>query len=303
MHWSPIIELVSRQVDTTRSIALPEQEEVIILPVGDIQLDPVIRGRPRSCDVKRLERTIRWGVEHRAYFIGTGDYVDVASPSNRAALKATRLYDNVLDTLEEAANVTLDELENILAPTRSRWLGVLSGHHLWDFEDGTNTDTRLAQFLHAPHLGTSTFVTLQFKRKGKKKAPSFRIWAHHGQSGGKLLASGVNQLEHVLKAFDAEVYLLGHHHKVTAAKYPLLTTIGGEKGGTPDLIHRDRILATTGSFLKGYLQGSRRGGIAMGGYPEVGMMNPVSLGSIAIMARPRYTNDGYALVDLDFMSL
>lgn len=284
-------------------MALPDQEEVIILPIGDVQLDPIIRGRPRSADVKRFRQTVQWGMDHGAYFIGMGDYTDVASPSNRAALRATRLYDNVRDTLDEAANITLDELKEYLEPTIGNWLGLLSGHHLWDFEDGTNTDTRLAQFLRTPHLGTSTLATVRFSRQGKKKAPFFRIWAHHGQGGGRMLASGVNQLEHVLKAFDADVYLVGHHHKVTAAKYPLLTTLGGEKGAKPELVHRDRILATTGSFLKGYLQGSRRGGIAMGGYPEVGLMNPVSLGSIAILARPRYTNEGYALVDLDFMSL
>ena len=279
-----------------------DRESQVILPLGDIQLDPKIRNRPRQADVERLKRVIDWGMEHDAVFLGMGDYVDVASPSNRAALRATRLYENVVDTLEEAAEQTQDELHEILAPTVGRWIGLLHGHHLWPYADGTTTDTRLAAFLETTYLGTSALIRCRFPSDDHKKQSMFDIWAHHGLGGGQLIGAPLNKLEHVLKAFEADVYLIGHHHKALAAKYPKLALEGGDRGGAPHLTHKDRILACTGSFLRGWLQGSRQGANPHGGYVEEGMMNPVALGAIAITARPRLKN-GYAQVDLDYQSL
>lgn len=298
------MEVITGAISTHPGLLLPTKEEALIIPLGDIQLDPKVRGQQRSCDVDRLKRVIGWGLAHDAYFLGMGDYVDVASPSNRESLKHTKMYDNLRNMMEEAAYQTEDELRDILLPTKGRWLGLLSGHHLWEYDTGQTTDTRLAEFLAAPHLGSSTLspVFLDTGTESHKRKPMFRVFAHHGQGGGRLLSGPLNQLEHVLKAFNADVYLVGHHHKALAAKYPLLSTTGGERGGTPNLVHKDRILACTGSFLKGYTQGSRRGPIAHGGYVEAGLMNPVSLGAIGIFVRPEL-NDGYASVSLDFISL
>lgn len=272
-------------------------EEAIIMPIGDIQLDPVLRDRPRTCDIDRLQRHIAWGVDHGAYFIGMGDYVDVASPSNRDAIKRAAIYDNVRDALEEMAYKAQDEIQAILEPTRGRWLGLLEGHHYWEFESGQTTDTKLAEFLGCPHLGTTTLVEVKFEPNGHKRAPRFQIWAHHGRNGGKLLATPLNQLESVLKSFDADVYLVGHHHKQVAGKYQRLRAEFG-RDGRGRLESKNVILASTGSFLKGYMQGTRRGNIPRGGYVEQGMMNPVALGGVVIYARPKY-KDGYAEIDLD----
>ena len=288
------------------TFTLPDGSPRPIMPLGDLQLDPKLRSRPRAADIKRFRRAVDWGLANDAYFLGMGDYVDVASPSNRKVLDKARgdLYDNATDMLDEAAAQTQDELHELLADTRGRWLGLLSGHHLWDYRDGKpgNTDTRLADFLGCPHLGTSAFINVRFPPNGRHAAPSFRIWAHHGLGGGKLLATPLNQLEHVLKAFEADLYFVGHHHKAVAAKYPILTTEGGERGGASKLVHRDRILACTGSFLRGYLQGNKRGSIAQGSYVEAGMMNPVSLGCVSVSCTPRYTRDGYSRVEFDYRS-
>lgn len=269
------------------------------MPVGDLQLDPKLKGKERSADVERFKRHIQWGVDHGAYYLGMGDYVDVMSPSNREAWKAARLYDSVQDAMEKAATEVEDELYDILAPTRGRWLGLLEGHHFFPHEDGTTTDTRLAQFLGTPFLGTCALVQVKFKPEGKHKPPSFTIWAHHGRAGGKLLATPINQLESVLKSFEADVYLVGHHHKKVAGKYPVLKAEFPERGGKARLVHKNRILACTGSFLRGYMEGSQREGRARGGYVEAGMLNPVALGGVVIYARPKYNHDGYAEVDLD----
>src|SRR3990167_6899035 len=95
-------------VDTTPSLLHPGQQEVLLLPFGDLQLDPIVRGKPRASDIDRARKVIEWGVAHGAYFVGMGDYVDVASPSNREEIARARLYDSMRDALEEQADETLD---------------------------------------------------------------------------------------------------------------------------------------------------------------------------------------------------
>lgn len=293
------MELQSIEVEAVRSLWLPSKE-ALVLPIGDIQLDPEVRGKPRWSDVKRLKQHIQWGIDHDAYYVGMGDYVDVMSPSNRDKYQSAGFYDSVQDALESKAQEVEDELFDILAPTRGRWLGLLEGHHFFPHDDGSTTDTRLAGYLGCPFLGTSAMVEIKFEAKGRHAAPSFVIWAHHGRAGGRLLSTPINQLEGVMKSFDADVYLVGHHHKKVAGKYPLVKAQFANKGGSHHLVHKNRILACTGSFLKGYQEYSARGGRAQGGYVEKGMMNPVALGGVVISARPRYEDDNrIATVDLD----
>ena len=292
------MEAASVQVTTVRSATLPDLDEVIIAPIGDVQLDPVLRGQPRSCDVDRFKRHIDWLMKQKnAYFMGFGDYVDVASPSNRANLKAVTLYDNVRAALDEQAYMAVDEMKGILKGTEGRWLGLLEGHHYWEFEDGTTTDTKLAEFLKAPHLGSSALVEVKFEARGKHGSPKFVIYGTHGSGAGGA-AGMLNKLRRLATTFSqADVLLMGHYHIKPADKiHDLYVDFGPKKAR---LKHRNRIIAGTGGWLKGYMLNSRRGNTPRGSYVEQGTMPPVTLGAPILRARPRYDHDGYSDVDLE----
>lgn len=290
------MELQTFEVKTAKSRLLP-MEETLIIPISDLQYGST------GCDLDRFERLIKWGVKNNAYYIGLGDMVDFASPSNRSTIRSNKesgyLYDSTVDILDQGADKALETVKNILKPTKGRWLGMLQGHHYYIFADGTTSDTRLCQFLECPFLGDSAFVQVRFKPKkeNKYKAPAFTIMAYHGAGGGGTQAAPLNKLEQLMKAFDADVYLTGHHHKKTTCKAQRIVPEFGN--GKARLLHKNVILACTGSYLKGYEVGSQRDGRAQGGYVERAMMNPVALGSVALWARPRYVNNGYATVDLD----
>lgn len=264
---------------------------VPVVPVGDLQIQP----NRELFDEKRFRRMLEWGIANDAYYLGMGDYVDFASPSNRAAIKGLvasgGLYDSAIDSIEAAAEEHLDWVKELLEPTRGRWLGLLEGHHFMEFSDGTTSDMRLANFLGCRFLGTSAYVNVEFETEAQhKKNPSIRIWCHHGRSAGKPLAAPLNQLEQVVKGFDADVYVLGHHHKSVAGKmsriYPVFT-----KSGKNRLEHREMIIACTGSFLKGWAENQSRAGRPTSTYAEKGMMNPLALGHIVIWARPRLSGN------------
>lgn len=293
------MELHSIEVATVKSRTLPMQETVI-MPIGDIQLDPYLKGtKPgeRNCDVQRLRRHVAWGVEHNAYYIGMGDYADVPSPSGRQKLRAAGLYDSVHDALDAQAEETQAELEDIFAKTKGRWLGLLEGHHYHEYQDGTTTDTRLAQYLHAPHLGTTALVEVRFARPegSHKRAPSCVIWASHGTGSGSDEAV-LRKLSKQVHAWDADVFIMGHFHRKPMNKTPRMRA---RFGTNPRLEYKNIVLAGTGGFLKGYRVGTRRGQVPRGGYVEQGALPPIALGGIMLWLRPRYDNDGYAEVDID----
>ena len=296
------MELTSVPVNTQSSLTLPLQE-AIIMPISDVQYGVA------ACDVDRFRKHIQWGVEHNAYYIGLGDYVDFASPSNRSRLQSLiasgQLYDTVTGVLNEQAQQTLDEVIDILAPTKGRWLGLTTGHHQWQFSDGTTTDMRLAAALEAPYLGDCGIVNVQFELTPAMKAshrtqPSFNIWAHHGNGAGQMAGAPLNKLERMASAWDGvDVFLMAHHHKKVTTKLQRVRPVFG-RTGRHKLVHRNVILACTGGFLKGYMVGnSDGGGRPAGTYVEKAMLTPVALGGTVLWARPRHDHDGFAMVDLD----
>ena len=284
------MEINSIEVKTAKSLYLPYQE-AIIMPIGDVQYSGGDKNDP--CDVDRFQRHIDWGMKRGAYFLGMGDYLDTISPSQRVALKKLELYDSTEDMIEEILGQRLEKFQSLVKGTEGRWLGLLEGHHYADFPDGTTTDTRLCQFLKAPFLGDCAMLRLGFKDTATVQRASCTIWAHHGVGGGKLLSAPLNTLEHVVKAFSADIYLIGHQHKKVAG--PLDRIFVQWEADPPRVQHRRIIMACTGGFLRGYMQGHQRAGRAQGTYVEQAMMNPTSLGGVVIYVRPRASKGKYHL--------
>jgi hypothetical protein len=276
--------------------ALP-MHEVRILPLSDIQYGA------QGCDVDRLKRHVDWGLQNDCHFIGLGDYLDVASPSNRRMLREITLYDSVREMMDNKMDDELKKLLRILEPTKGRWLGLVSGHHLWEFADGTTTDTRLAAALDTHYMGDGAAVSiLQFKHQhaGTKRTRNgtAKIWFHHGQGGGQTAGSPLNRLEHIAKTFYADVYLMAHQHRKVSTKMPFIDYEAGPRGGI-HFTSRNRILACTGGFLKGYEMGTTNPfGHPASSYVEKAMMTPTALGGVLVFVRPRILS-GRVTIDVD----
>jgi len=273
------MELTSYQVN--------KKGEFILMPVGDIQYTGT---RHDTADIDRLKRHVEWGVKHDAWFLGMGDYIDFASPSNRQRIKAAALYDTAEDVIEETAIKMTDELYNkALKGSEGRWLGLLEGHHYTQLRDGTTSDQYLTRKLKSRFLGTCAYIRLVFPG-GTTKKSNVLIWAHHGVGSGRIGAP-LNKLELLPTYWDADIYLMGHQSKKVAAPldriYPVFNG-----NGRPHLNHRTLIIAGTGGFSRAYLQGHCQGNTPRGGYVEKGMLSPVALGGIVVKIRPRYKKVG-----------
>ena len=270
------MELIDTLVKTRLSTTLPLQE-IYIMPIGDVHCD-----NSGAADLDKLRRHVEWGMEHGAYFLGMADYVDLASPSNRQVLTGAKVYDSVRDALDDQGYSAVEQLFEVLKPTKGRWLGMLSGHHFWEFQDGDTTDTWLARKLEAPYLGDSAFIRCSFI--DNKERAHLTIWCHHGVGSGLTLAAPLNRLERVVEYFDADIYLIGHQHKLVGA--PMDRLYVNWDTNPPQLEHHTIIVACTGGWLRGYQPSKRRGGRAQGTYVEKKMLSPTALGGVVITARP-----------------
>lgn len=274
------MELWETKVETVASLTLPF-EETIVVPIGDVQLGA------QGCDTERLKRNIDWGMEHNAYFLGMGEYLDILSPSNRQKVRSMALYDTAEDMLEEITSQKVSEFLQIVRGSEGRWLGLLEGHHFFEFRDGATTDTMIAQALKAPFLGTCAFVRLKYK-VSQTSSITCTIWCHHGVGSGQKAAAPLNRLENIMPYFDADIYLIGHQHKKVATP---IDQIYMTRQYPFKLQYRTKIIACTGGYLLGYLQGSTQGRpFPRGTYVEKGMRPPVSLGCILLFIRPVHNN-------------
>ncbi|GAG50230.1 unnamed protein product, partial [marine sediment metagenome] len=61
------------------------KQEVRIVPIADIQYGA------QGCDVDLLKEKVKWAMGEGAYFLGLGDYTDVASPGQRKQLSQINL--------------------------------------------------------------------------------------------------------------------------------------------------------------------------------------------------------------------
>lgn len=265
-----------------------DRDPVVIAPLGDIQWAGT-RG-PTAKDLLRahIDRCMELG----AWFIGLGDYIDFASPSNRARLRSAALYDTAEDVIDDKAlDLTLELYHEFLKPTKGRWLGMLHGHHYSLLRTGDTTDMRLCQMLDTQFLGTSAYVRLQFIIGNTTRA-SVTLWAHHGCGGGQKAGGPLGKIEDMASVFpSADVYIMGHTTKSPVA--PIERVMARWKGnGGPALIHKRVYLVNSGGFARGWAHKSKQGNVPMGGYVEQGMMRPATLGAPIVRIVPNLDSMG-----------
>lgn len=273
-------------------------QPITLAPLGDIQW----AGRRDDLAFDHLTEHVQRACSLDAKFLGTGDYIDFASPSNRETFRTGHLYDNARRVVDDKAKELTDELvQKVLAPTAGRWLGLVSGHHYFPLKDGRTTDMYLAEQLGAQFLGEDTALvrlTWSDRVAGGKKSEggaryearrhSIDIWIAHGKGAGQSPASPMIVLDRVSQYFDADVYIMGHQTKKCYASanrvVPAFPTSRSRGiSATPYLTHRSLHLVGAGGWTRGYVAGQHAGT-----YVEKALMRPVTLGAPLIHIRPRW---------------
>jgi hypothetical protein len=255
---------------------VPMEGPVLIAPLGDIQFtgnDPNVKG---GCSVGGLKSHLSWlrrtaeQLGASLSIIGTGDYVDMMSPSNRDKYKANGFYSNVTRAMSFYMGHIVEELAEILSayisPEEVEVL--LMGHHYFPYEDGKfrHSDEHLAHLLgikNAPHDGAA-YLRYQWS------TTTYNVLAAHGQGNGQSLAYGLNKLDKLAGGWsDVQAHVTGHTHKLGSIKKAQLAVRDGK------VIHDDVRLITAGAFLRGWVKDELM-------YPEAGQMGALPIGGSAL---------------------
>jgi len=173
-----------------------------------------------ACSSKRfrkwIERLLNMAEERdmQLRLLGMGDYTDSLRPSIRKAyMQAVALNEDehIVKGLLKEIKRHEDGFCKLVEGTEELWLGMLEGHHYFDYGNGVTSDTIIADRLGATFLGDCARIHLTFERtrlNGHGSATDFQIWCHHGEGGGAMPGAPLNKLNPMVGRFEADAFLI-----------------------------------------------------------------------------------------------
>lgn len=217
-----------------------------------------------------------------AWALGLGDYEDWLRPSMRAPLYASL-------TKDSSARFQLDDktkrdqdrgIFKMMSFLEGRLIGLHSGHHEWDFSDGTNSTQRLCSLLRAPYLGWMASTRLVFHGVGLSSRGTvnpFTVLSMHGSGNSRTTSSDVRWFEsNIVPAWDADFFVKGHSAK--AVEWVAFTKNKVRRVGPPGIETVAPRCMAVGGFCEGYTNGTDFSYVERSGF----LPQPTSWGKIKV---------------------
>lgn len=231
----------------------------------------------KGCCVEKWHQFLSTARQDKsALFLGMGDYDDMASTSERAILINPGLHDDTRWSIDDIYEHRIKEFAKEISFMRGNIVGLIEGNHYGIFSNGGMTTTQfLCNHMRCRYLGVNGFIRLSFL-DGTKRT-SIDIFAHHGRGASRLIGSSLNNVEQMVSNAEADIYIMGHDHKLNSAKVSRLHLHHGGEG----LVLKDKtmLLARSGSFLRGYMHEHQS-------YVVKGAMKPAELGYLKVILTP-----------------
>lgn len=224
-------------------------QEIGLFPHSDIHFGAYNhdskRWRSALEKCKELEKTMP------IYYLGGGDYIDLASTSERKIFGDDKIHDTSRHSIDGLANQITTEYIKETEFMRGKMIGMIEGNHHFRYESGQTNTMQICNALKCKYLGGISLIRLVFKyTKGSRKA-SLDIYSNHtagSKGGGRREGASLNNLENMMHVVDADIYLAGHDHKFNLA-LPSTIYIDHQM----NIKERERMLVRTGSFQKGWM--------------------------------------------------
>lgn len=260
----------------TKQITIPCQlnDKHKLIPFGDVHRDTL------GCDEDRwqwfLKKSETTTIENPStWFLSMGDTHDFGSFSEVKKIKASALHQTTMEKFDMMAQEDNRKFCQEIGFMRGKMLGFIEGNHGWVMSDGKTANEDLAERMGSESLGWLCHYTLNFQFKDRNKGTqNVYIVACHGKAGGKTAGNSVNQVDWLRNIFPAaDIYIMAHDHERWIRPVNVLMPVTA-KGGIK-LKQKRQLLCRSGSFLKGYHDGSSS-------YTVAGLFRPSDLGSIQI---------------------
>jgi predicted phosphodiesterase len=229
-------------------------EKVLVYPIQYNSRKDIIKIKPimdihkgsKSCDLKAFKRYIS-DYDENTYFFTNGDLWD-AIYFNDKRFKASG-HENT--DADDAIDVEVDEMAELLSPIKSRLICIGHGNH----EETVlktchvNMSKRLAKVLDVPFLGYSFWLRLKLVNNGGR-VRSVNIFSQHGFGGGTRTEGGsITKYSRYADRYDCDIFIVGHDHRLQFVKYPILAIAGDED---VRMFSKAKLVCLGGSWKKAF---------------------------------------------------
>lgn len=217
-----------------------------IYPFGDSHFGSI------NCAEGEVEKQVAIiKADPRALVIGMGDYCDCILKDDKRFQQGGLAKWVAPDNIAESQRVRVRE---VLKPIANKIICLLDGNHELDIRKKFqyNMTWNLCSDLGVPYGGYQCFISLIFRRttaaeddrSGDRKQYIIHAW--HGAGASQTEGARLMRLMRLVNDIEADIYLMGHLHAITAHTPDRLTFRRGK-------IKSVRLAAvTTGSWLLGY---------------------------------------------------
>lgn len=221
-----------REIRGAVAIPLP-RKDFVLMPAACIHWP--LTNKPM------LKEWVERVIERDAYVFLVGDTFDFARSHYRRFQKTYQDDESSPEAIGGWHEADIRELGEILKPIKRRILGVVRGNHFHHFQDGTDSEQRLARILGVRYLGVEAAIRLDFAR-----GESMVLYLHHdGGSGGTTMGGDVNGLLKAAGVINPDVVICAHTHKAYGFKEPQHEI---SRTGHPVILARDRAFLRSGCF-------------------------------------------------------
>jgi len=241
-----MIKTVSRKIEMDGNIAR-------ITPISDLH------DGNNNCKLNKFIRTVDLiAKDKHHYWFGLGDWFDcILLPDKRAG------RDDMVQTLFRERRKIME----IVEPIKDRCLGLADGNHeVKMIKIGVGSPIQdICDQWDIPYFLYSGLLKIQPPRKFHNR-PIF-IYFHHGASAGRKTGGAVNRVEELAQHWGADVYCVGHSHKLFFTAQPYIDWAG----------NHDKHFCNTGGFLETCTLSNKSIG-----YGEIAQYPPQRLGTVTI---------------------
>lgn len=264
--------MIRKEVNLSK---LKPGKSVFIAPFNDIHYNT------EECDKDRFHRYLAWGEKqiakgNRLIGIGLGDYNDILSPSERAALVSAKGGYGLHETSLVQIDKWIEGITLNFANAMKCWQGqiemLLEGHHYMCYSmmsknrgiRGKSNTEHLCSLLGSTYGGQLGIIDLNFG-----DGLHLVVVATHGYGGARTPGARVIKRVRMNEVYDGDLYLMAHDNTKMAISDNVLKHIGGK------YVAKKRTYCGVGSFQRAYPDNE-----PSGGYVEAIMLPPSDLGAV-----------------------
>ena len=224
-------------------------QEIALLPFSDVHYGAY--NHDANNWGRMLEKCKQLSKEMPVYYIGGGDYIDLASTSERKIFGDDKIHDTSRRSIDDMAKKITQEYIEQISFMKDKTIGMIEGNHHFRYESGQTNTMDICKALNTKYLGGVSLIRILFEYQRGNSSLCLDVYNHHtaGSKGaGRREGSSLNNLENMMQVVDADIYLAGHDHKFNLA---LPSTIYLDH--QMNIKERERMLVRTGSFQKGWM--------------------------------------------------